>query len=82
MLGYQESDPRCRKDHVLKLISKKSSGHPIHSFAQWLYAACAVSDPSLEPMRVALTQLFSLSGEVTPVPFEASAVYSDSRIGR
>ncbi len=81
-LGYPEADPRCRKDHVLKLIASKPSGFPIHSFAQWLYTACAASDPSLEPIRVALTQLFSLSGQSTPFPFEAASVYSDSRIGR
>ena len=79
---HQSIDPRWSKDHVVKMIANKASGFPIHSFAQWLYTACSVSDPSLEPIRVALTQLFSLSGEATALPFELSAVYSDSRIGR
>lgn len=77
----QKPDPLWGKHHVAKLIAMKPSGLPIHSFAQWLYKACTASDPSLESMRVALTQLFSLSGESTRIPFKVSDVYSDSRRG-
>lgn len=77
---YAKDDPKFMAPHVLKVIATVPSGKPVHAFAQWLYTACGASDPSLESMRVALTQQFSLSGQGTGYPFEASAVYSDSRL--
>lgn len=78
----ENPDPLWGKEHVVKSISSKPSGRPIHSFAQWLYTVCRASDPSLEPMRVAITQLFSMSGEGRMLRFNVSDVYSDIRLSR
>jgi hypothetical protein len=79
-MSYQQTDPRWSEPHVLKLVAGEPSGRPVHSFVQWLYSACASSDPSLEPMRVALTQQLAVGGTSFPFPFERSKVYSQARL--
>lgn len=65
---------------VDKLLAEEPTGRPIHAFAQWLYGACAVHEPSLEATRVALVQLFELQGRATAWSFPPAAVYSETRI--
>ncbi len=73
-------DERWETPHVAKMISVEPSGKPVHSFAEWLYTACAASDRTLESMRVALVQQFNLRGKIIPWRFDRSAVYSDSTL--
>lgn len=73
-------DQRWEASHVAKMISVKPSGKPIHSFAEWLYTACTASDRTLESMRVALVQQFSLTGQAIFWRFDRSAVYSDATL--
>lgn len=65
---------------VDKLVAEEPSGRPIHAFAQWLYGACAVHEPSLEATRVAIVQLFGLQGRASAFGFPLQAVYSESRL--
>ncbi|MGI8756299.1 MAG: DUF6602 domain-containing protein [Acidimicrobiales bacterium] len=64
---------------VDKLLAEKPTGRPIHAFAQWLYGACTVHEPSLEATRVALVQMFGLQGEATRWSFQPESVYSVER---
>lgn len=73
-------DQRWEASHVAKMISVKPIGKPIHSFAEWLYTACTASDRTLESMRVALVQQFSLTGQAIFWRFDRSAVYSDATL--
>lgn len=65
---------------VDKLLAEEPTGRPIHAFAQWLYGACTVHEPSLGATRVALVQLFELQGRASTWSFPLSAVYSEGRI--
>lgn len=78
-LHYQKSGPEWDMPHIAKIISGRPSGKPIHSFVLWLYTACALSDPTIEPMRVALNGLFRITGAGTGIPFRRNNVYSASR---
>ena len=78
--NYQLLDSRWQVDHVVMMVGAESFGPTIQSFAQWLFTVCAITDPSLESMRVALTQLFELTGRASVIPFEAAAVYSETRL--
>lgn len=65
---------------VDKLLAEEPTGRPIHAFAQWLYGACTVHEPSLEATRVPLVQLFGLQGKASAWSFPLSAVYSEARV--
>lgn len=65
---------------VDKLLAEEPTGRPIHAFAQWLYGACTVHEPSLEATRVPLVQLFGLQGRASAWSFPPSAVYSETRV--
>lgn len=65
---------------VEKSLAEEPTGRPIHGFAQWLYDACTVHEPSLEATRVPLVQLFGLQGRASAWGFPPSAVYSEARV--